>query len=89
MATPDLTHISPKDYVEAWDAYAIAALQGSIAFHGTHPSAPRAGAQFIATLADTMMALRQDRMAALVEQVEAEKEALKGADGPKKARSGR
>lgn len=72
MSNPDFTHITPTQYISLWDEYAKAALQGAIAFHGVHPSAAGAGAELVAQLADRMMELRQARVGAHKDQVEAD-----------------
>lgn len=64
----DLTHIASPAWLSVWDGYVEAILQGSHASHGAHPSNPRAGAEYVAEMADAMMELRQERAQGHVDQ---------------------
>jgi hypothetical protein len=64
----DLTNIASRDWLATWDTYVCAILEGSHAAHGAHPSNARAGAAYIAEMADAMMELRQERAQGHIDQ---------------------
>ncbi len=78
----DLTNIRSADWLETWDGYVEAILEGSHAFHGAHPTNSTKAATYVAELADAMMELRQERAQghidqAIVEKAKAKEEAAK------------
>lgn len=79
MPPSDLTNISSKEYLTIWDSYVCAILDGCHASHGAHPANLKAGAEYIAQLADAMMTQRQMRAQEHIDQAAAEREATKKA----------
>lgn len=64
----DLTNIRSADWLETWDDYVTAILEGSHAFHGAHPTNSTKAATYIAEMADAMMELRQERAQGHIDQ---------------------
>lgn len=64
----DLTNIASREWLQTWDTYVAAILEGSHAFHGAHPTNSTKAATYVAELADAMMAQRQDRAQGHIDQ---------------------
>lgn len=64
----DLTNIASRDWLETWDGYVEAILEGSHAFHGAHPTNSRKAATYVAEQADAMMEERQKRAQGHIDQ---------------------
>lgn len=64
----DLTNIASRNWLEIWDGYVQAILQGAHAFHGAHGSNSTKAATYIAEMADAMMAQRQERAQGHIDQ---------------------
>ncbi len=77
----DLTNISSSGYLQIWDQYVCAILEGSHAAHGAHPSSVSLGASYVAEMADAMMEERQNRAQGHIDQgiVERAKEKIEKA----------
>lgn len=77
MPPSDLTNISSRDWLQIWDDYVCAILDGCHASHGAHPANLKGGAEYIAQLADAMMVQRQMRAQEHIDQAAAERESAK------------
>lgn len=64
----DLTNIKSPDWLEVYDTYVCAILEGVHAFHGAHPSNSTKAATYIAKMADAMMEERQKRAQGHIDQ---------------------
>ena len=64
----DLSNISSSAWLDKWDQYVIAILEGVSAAHGSDPTHEKQAADYVATLADAMMAERQERAQGHIDQ---------------------